>query len=150
MEGEAGAAPRMPLDPARRRAGGRGRGEHALQFRASAFVPPPGKGEGDAAECRICLQTDLCTALIKPCGCEHKPSRSAYVHQGCILKWIERDKRSREGGCKICKQDWKFQEKGKKRGIFCLGTIMLMIVRRKRQFLRTSITSTQSQVSDLH
>ena len=116
MEGEAGAAPRMPLDPARRRAGGRGRGEHALQFRASAFVPPPGKGEGDAAECRICLQTDLCTALIKPCGCEHKPSRSAYVHQDCILKWIERDKRSREGGCKICKQDWKFQEKGKKRG----------------------------------
>ena len=116
MEGEAGAAPRMPLDPARRRAGGRGRGEHALQFRASAFVPPPGKGEADTAECRICLQSDQCSALIKACGCDHLPTRSAYVHQDCILKWIERDKRSREGGCKICKKEWKFHEKGKEKG----------------------------------
>ncbi len=117
MEGEVGAAPRMPLDSARRRTGGRGSGERALQFRASAFVPPPGKGEEDTAECRICLQSDQCSALIKACSCEHLPTRSAYVHQNCILKWIERDKRSREGGCKICKKEWKFHEKGKEKGV---------------------------------
>ena len=114
--GELGAAPRMPLDPEKRRAGGRGRGDKPLQFRASAFVPPPGKTADDTAQCRICLQTAQCSTLIKACGCKHSAQRSAYVHQDCILRWIERDKRAREGGCKICKNEWKFHEKGKPRG----------------------------------
>ena len=117
IPGGAGAPPRMPLDPARVR--GRGKGEGAerrsLQFRASAFMPPPGKTAEDTAECRICLQKDTCSALIKACGCKHHPSRSAYVHQQCILSWIERDKKSREAGCKICKQEWKFHEEGQLR-----------------------------------
>ena len=87
-----------------------------MQFRASAFVPPPGKTAEDQAQCRICLQTDQCSVLIKACGCKHSAQRSAYVHQDCILRWIERDKRTREGGCKICKSEWKFHEAGKPRG----------------------------------
>ena len=60
-QGGAGAPPRMRLDPARAR--GRGKDEGAegrgasLQYRASAFMPPPGKTAKDTAECRICLQT---------------------------------------------------------------------------------------------
>ena len=77
-------------------------------------MPPPGKTAEDTAQCRICLQTESCSALNKACGCKHHPSRSAYVHQQCILSWIERDK-SREAGCKICKQEWKFHEEGKLR-----------------------------------
>ena len=109
----------MRLDPARAR--GRGKDEGAegrgasLQYRASAFMPPPGKTAKDTAECRICLQTVACSELIKACGCKHHPSRSAYVHQQCILDWIARDKKSREAGCKICKQEWKFHETGQLR-----------------------------------
>ena len=113
------APPRMLPDPAlkRRAAGAEGAGalRKPMHFRASAFVPPKGMGAGDTARCRICLQSDLCSELVKPCGCKHLDKRSAYAHLSCILRWISWDAKQREGGCKICKQEWKFHEEGKLR-----------------------------------
>jgi len=84
------APPRMVHDPAlkRRAAGPEGALRAHMHFRASAFVPPTGMGAGDTARCRICLQSDLCSELVKPCGCMHLEKRSAYTHLSCILRWV--------------------------------------------------------------
>lgn len=48
--------------------------------------------------CRICLESD--GTLISPCACK---GTAGYVHEKCLLKWIEE---SKSYECEICKVEY--------------------------------------------
>lgn len=62
-------------------------------------------GLASAFECRICLQSEKASKLIRPCGCDGTLS---YCHFSCLKTWV---KESRKLKCEICGQSYKSQIK---------------------------------------
>jgi hypothetical protein len=61
----------------------------------------PHDDDDDKAECRICLETDAVSALVRPCACSGTLS---YAHLKCLKLW------ARERGsltCEICKTPYR-------------------------------------------
>jgi len=60
--------------------------------------------------CRICLEGG---DLISPCKCS---GTAAYVHEECLVKWINVSGRT---DCEICKYEYTFEEVEERRCVVC-------------------------------
>lgn len=60
--------------------------------------------------CRICLEDD---DLISPCKCS---GTAAYVHEECLVKWMNVSGRS---DCEICKHEYVFEEVEERQCVVC-------------------------------
>lgn len=60
--------------------------------------------------CRICLEDGN---LIQPCNCS---GTAAYVHEECLVKWLQISERS---DCEICKFEYSFSEVEERVNIRC-------------------------------
>ena len=60
--------------------------------------------------CRICLEEG---DLIQPCNCT---GTTAYVHEKCLMKWLNTSNRS---DCEICKYEYEYVDVEEEVKVFC-------------------------------
>jgi hypothetical protein len=60
--------------------------------------------------CRICLEDG---DLISPCNCT---GTAAYVHEECLVKWLNTSGRS---DCEICKYEYVFEQVEQRKCVVC-------------------------------
>ena len=59
--------------------------------------------------CRICYETENNGELVDPCKCS---GSSKYVHQGCLLRWIETTTNPEaKKKCLTCRKKYVYEQK---------------------------------------